>query len=127
MTDLGTLGGEASAAPDLNNSGLVVGDSSLAGPGGFGPLHTFVWDPASRALTDLGTLGGSWSNANGINDRNVIAGRSATSGDGAAHAFMTSVLLGPPPTTTTTTLSPTAPPPPAPAAPSVLATPRFTG
>jgi MYXO-CTERM domain-containing protein len=39
-SDLGTLGGEASAAWDINNSRWVIGDSSIA----TGEYHGFLYD-----------------------------------------------------------------------------------
>src|SRR5262245_21092254 len=55
---LGTLGGRASAAVDLNAAGQVIGDSN---PPGSEELHAFLWEHG--IMTDLGTLGGPESHA----------------------------------------------------------------
>ena len=85
--DLGTLGGIASAAVDINSDDQVVGTASLAA----GQSHAFVWQ--GGVMTDLNTLlppGGGWvlTRANAINDRGEIAGTGTL--NGIAHAFLLS-------------------------------------
>ncbi len=80
ITDLGTLGGSASAANAINASGEVVGNADTAA----GAEHAFIY--ANGTMTDLGTLsGGSASNATAINSSAEVVGESTTS-SGATHA-----------------------------------------
>jgi len=69
MTDLGTLGGNLSAANAINNRGQVAGESSTAS----GEMHGFLWEHGT--MKDLGTLGET-SCAYGINNRGEIVGAS---------------------------------------------------
>lgn len=70
VTDLGTLpGGNSSVAYGLNDSGQVVGNSTLPGnPYG----HAFLY--TNGTLTDLGDLGGGWSDAFRVNSSGVVVG-----------------------------------------------------
>jgi probable HAF family extracellular repeat protein len=71
ITDLGTLGGDRSAATAISNSGQVVGYSVTPQ----GAEHAFRWSAGS--MTDLGTLpGGGYSHANAVNDAGQVAGLS---------------------------------------------------
>lgn len=80
ITDLGTLGGSASAANAINASGEVVGNANTVG----GAEHAFSY--ANGTMTDLGTLsGGSASNATAINSNGEAVGESTTS-SGATNA-----------------------------------------
>ena len=78
-TNLGTLGGLNAAALDINNNGLVVGNSSLPD----GTLHAFVFRKGS--MTDLNTLipNGGWvlASAKAINDRGQIVGTGSFNGE----------------------------------------------
>jgi probable HAF family extracellular repeat protein len=53
VKDLGTLGGNASFAFEMNDLGWVAGSANLVAGG---PQHAFLWYGAGR-LKDLGTLG----------------------------------------------------------------------
>jgi len=82
VTDLGTLGGVAGNADDLNDAGHVVGGSNTAG----GDERAFLWTP-SGGMVDLGTLGGARSEARAINNLDQVVGNSSLAG-GATHAFL---------------------------------------
>ena len=82
ITDLGTLGGQSSVATAINDVGVVVGDSEVAGTT---PVHAFV--SVNGVMTDLGTLGGANSHATAINHAGVIVGYSDIAGNSAHHAF----------------------------------------
>jgi probable HAF family extracellular repeat protein len=68
MRDLGTLGGQESAAYGINNFAQVVGAAEL----GSGFSHAFLYDEV--LMRDLGTLGGPESGAMGINDAGQVTG-----------------------------------------------------
>ena len=78
---LGTLGGNSSQATDVNNSGEVVGFSTVAS----GYQHAFSMLDAM--MIDLGTLGGGSSYAYGINDSGEIVGYSYLA-NGGQSAFL---------------------------------------
>lgn len=80
LTDLGSLGGNATSANAINNAGDVAGYSYT----NTGQPHAFLW--SKHKMTDLGTLGGNTSQASGINSQKQIVGWSATS-NGSTHAF----------------------------------------
>jgi probable HAF family extracellular repeat protein len=70
--NLGTLGGTANVALDINNPGQVVGNSDLSGNTA---THSFLWQ--NGTMTDLGTLpGDAASFTGGINDRGQVVGES---------------------------------------------------
>ena len=89
LTDLGTLGGNVSAANAVNNLGQVAGEALNAIPDpytsnflnffilGATQVHAFRWTE-SHGMQDLGTLGGTDSAALYINDRGQVAGWSFT-------------------------------------------------
>ncbi len=84
MLDLGTLGGFASFARDINGSAQVVG---YAETGEFIDFlghelavgHAFLWD--NGEMQDLGTLGGPFSGASAINNLGHVVGMAGTSPD----------------------------------------------
>ena len=75
-----TLGGNASVAYGINDSGTVVGFAGTAS--GFD--HAFSY--SNGTMTDLGTLGGSNSVAFGINDSGTVVGYSRAASN-LPHAF----------------------------------------
>lgn len=85
MKDLGTLGGGASTAQAVNESGHVVGTSLTAiGSPSYGS-HAFLYDGIT--MQDLGTLGGQNSWANDINNLGQVAGRSLFDSSSYSHPF----------------------------------------
>ena len=79
--NLGSLGGR-SVAYAINDSGVIVGNSSASGSA---PVHAVRW--ANGVIRDLGTLGGANSSAAAINEAGVIAGWAETA-QGARHAVI---------------------------------------
>ena len=88
ITDLGTLGGNASQAYAVNELGQVVGEATTVG----GNSHAFLWLPEPgyglpAGMNDLGTLGGSGSAAFGINNLGFVVGQADTSDPAISRAF----------------------------------------
>ncbi len=83
ISDLGTLGGDASEAEDINDDSVIVGWARTAES----QDHAFRMDGPGGQMEDLGTLGGRTSRATSINNDGVIVGHSWTS-DGEVHAFV---------------------------------------
>jgi probable HAF family extracellular repeat protein len=82
IQDLGTLGGPASTAVDINASGQVIGMSDVSG----GAPRGFIWT-SGGGMQDLTTLLGSpASDVAAINDAGQIAGSYVTAGQ--THAFL---------------------------------------
>lgn len=87
MHDLGTLGGDFSAATDITETGHVVGFSTTAS----GETHAFYWD--GTGMRDIGVLClspsvcGNRSVARAANDRGRVVGV-ATTPSGEHHAFV---------------------------------------
>ena len=83
-SDLGTLGGLSAAAKDINNNGLVVGESTLSD----NTLHAFIY--RNGTMTDLNALIASsgWilATAKAINDKGQIVGSGTLNGE--AHGFL---------------------------------------
>jgi len=73
LTDLGTLGGQASRGEAINDQGWVVGESETAE----GETRAFLWKPGEK-MRSLGTLGGKVSRAFAINNQGVVVGESTT-------------------------------------------------
>lgn len=82
ITDLGTLGGNTSAANAINSSGQVAGSADRAANAG---QRAFLYSGTS--LADLGTLGGTSSEAFGINSAGQVVGYAFTA-SGGTHAFL---------------------------------------
>jgi probable HAF family extracellular repeat protein len=81
-SDLGVLpGGDWSSASGINQSGTVVGDSSVSS----GNFRGFVWNPQS-GMVEIGTLGGLNSHATAINHSGEVVGH-ASLPSGYEHAF----------------------------------------
>jgi probable HAF family extracellular repeat protein len=80
IIDLGTLGGNESAAFTINNRGQVVGwaTNDIPDPYSFygagSQVRAFLWEKGM--MRDLGTLGGPDSQAIFLNDRGQVAGDS---------------------------------------------------
>ena len=77
-------GAASTFAYDINNNGLIVGESDIPGNGGG---HALLWQSWNAAPMDLGTLGGATSRAWTINDAGDIVGWAQTGG-GQQHAFL---------------------------------------
>ena len=84
IADLGVLGGTASEATGVNESGVVVGVTTTAA----GEAHAFRWT-RTETMVDLGVLGRvngtGFSSATAINDAGEVVGTSTTTN--ALHAF----------------------------------------
>lgn len=84
ILDLGTLGGNESAANFINDRGQITGYALNAIPDAFTTelfigatqVHAFLWERGT--MRDLGTLGGPDSSGFYINQRGEIAGASFT-------------------------------------------------
>src|SRR5512141_1938624 len=83
LIDLGTLGGDFSAANAVNSAGQVVGYSYIAD----GSERAFLWQ--SGVMTNLGTLPGytQGSRATSINSAGQVVGTSSNGGF-SVHAFL---------------------------------------
>jgi probable HAF family extracellular repeat protein len=71
VRDLGTLGGSASSARDINEAGQIVGMSYIPGDSA---THAFLWIPG-QSMQDLGTPAGNLSYAVKINKNGQVAGQ----------------------------------------------------
>lgn len=81
-SNIGFLAGASDSTPfDVNNAGLVVGTSTLAGNG---YSRATLWKPGQ--VVDLGTLGGTDSWASGINEAGHVAGAATRANSSTTHA-----------------------------------------
>lgn len=87
VTNLPSLGGTNSAARDINNAGVVVGEASSNDS----TIHAAMW--VGTAVTDLGTLGGWFGRALGINEMGQIVGTTVND-QGEKVAFKWTPTLG---------------------------------
>ena len=89
LINIGTLGGTYSEASGINDSGQVVGYSTIVGNA---INHAFLY--SANAMTDLGALDvgtnspANNSSASGINARGQIAGTSNIFDNSASHAVL---------------------------------------
>ncbi|MCC6907504.1 MAG: DUF3466 family protein [Phycisphaerales bacterium] len=74
VVDLGTLGGDYSAAASINDRGEIVGWAGFRPGSGIYVRHAFLWRDGE--MSDLGTLGGESSVATGVNAMGQIVGES---------------------------------------------------
>lgn len=82
VTDLGAIEGPQSNAKNLDDSGRVVGVSTVAST----DFHAAVWN---GSVNDVGTIGAdTQSIAYGINNAGDVAGVSYNYGDLQSHAFL---------------------------------------
>jgi probable HAF family extracellular repeat protein len=81
MVALSTLGGDFSAAYDINRTGVITGAASTDD----GSTHAFIY--TNGIMTDIGHLGGNYSYGKSINLHGEVIGYSTTT-DGATHAFL---------------------------------------
>ncbi|MCC7077575.1 MAG: DUF3466 family protein [Acidimicrobiia bacterium] len=82
--DLGTLGGPASGATDVNEAGVVVGTADSAESE---HTHAALWE-TDETIRDLGTLGGARAYAMGVNAAGVVVGSSEVSAPWVEFAFV---------------------------------------
>lgn len=85
LLDLGTLGGDQSAARAINRAGHIAGRSYTAERDRHTLYHAFFYD--GRKMSDLGDLGGKFSEAYGLNDQDEVVGCSFLGGRGL-RAFL---------------------------------------
>ncbi|MBZ5598936.1 MAG: HAF repeat-containing protein [Acidobacteriia bacterium] len=81
VTDLGTLGGNATVAHAINSLGQVTGSSNLTSS----VAHAFLYQNGS--ITDIGSLGGSSALGLGINASGQVTGYS-TQANGSYRGFV---------------------------------------
>ena len=85
VTDLGTLGGDNSAAYGVNNLGQVTGYADLTNDSA---RHAYLY--SNGAMTDLGTLGGTVSYGYAISNAGHVTGYSVFP-SGNFQAFLASM------------------------------------
>lgn len=91
MRTLPAIGAGISSAVDINDRGMIVGNSQVVAGG---PTHAVLWIPApdgSYRITDLGTFPSTTrplsSFATGVNELGAVVGYAQTD-SGAFHAFI---------------------------------------
>jgi probable HAF family extracellular repeat protein len=77
ILDLGNLGGGFARARDVNEAGVIVGESLIPVVGAV--ERAFCWE--AGVMTDLGTLGGARSRALAVNNTGVVAGWAVDAGN----------------------------------------------
>jgi len=82
--DIGSLGGAETDPVGMNNSGEIVGGSTITTANGY--LQPFLY--SGGTMTDPGTFGGQIGAANAINDFGVVVGGADFPGDLSGHAFV---------------------------------------
>jgi probable HAF family extracellular repeat protein len=80
-----------SAAYDINNSGLIVGDSEPYYTSLGLPRKAVYWQ--SGSIFTIGTLGGEYSSARAVNNNNLIVGASDTITERHAFSYLNGSLL----------------------------------
>ncbi|MCD2339224.1 hypothetical protein LRH25_02595 [Ideonella azotifigens] len=91
QTSLGTLGGSLSSAAGINNAGLIVGNSLLAGDV---TGHAAMWQGGVavdlNTLLDDATRAAGWVllDANGVNERGAIIGTAYNSVTGEQRGYV---------------------------------------
>lgn len=90
MTDIGTLGGNDTAALFINNAEQIAGTSDVTltpDPSlGYVPHHAFLWK--NGVFQDLGTLGGGTSIPEAMDDIGDVVGFSTLPGEQHVHPFL---------------------------------------
>ena len=89
VSDLGTLGGNSSYAYGVNSSGVVVGQSYVAGNVFQQAFRTQPNAAINPATDNLGTFGGDYSLATDINTAGQVVGNAKLPGNTVGHAFRT--------------------------------------
>lgn len=82
-TNVGTLGGLASAAYGISESGMIVGWAHNKAQ----IYHPFLWTPAG--MRDLGTLGGQFGSANAIDGQWVVGNTQIRTAKGSVTGHAT--------------------------------------
>lgn len=84
VESLGTLGGAATVPRAVNNTGMVVGSTTVSGEqvSGSNPVRGFVWYKGE--MTEIPAFHESYSHAYDINEGGQVVGVSGTSEDGVS-------------------------------------------